>query len=251
VNDTDTLIRDRLAAAATFDVATDPPEVRDRVRRRWRRARRQRRAVVALGVVAVAGVAAGAVVILVPDRGGDVTLHVADQPEAATPDGTAERGAIEVAPGPGSPGVPTTLAANQPRFAPATGWEAVEFESGATASNVELGPSSRAGDAPWDTLDRLADGDVVLYASFMPTGEKPVVDAGFPPRELPLSVADATPSALEGKPDHVTDEALQVQANGWNITIHIFYGALAPSPAARAAAQEQLALLEAPTRFPS
>ena len=148
-----------------------------------------------------------------------------------------------------APATSTTVPLAAPRFEPAPGWDVVQVEAVATASNIELGPSTRSGDAPWDTVERLEDGDVVLYAFFMPAGEKAVVDAAFPPGELPLSIDDALPTGLEGQPDDVTGEGLQVQVNGWNITVHIFYGGAAePTPESRAAAQEQLARLDVPPR---
>jgi hypothetical protein len=138
-----------------------------------------------------------------------------------------------------------------PYFAPAPGWETVETGASATAANIPLGPNTRSGDAPWDTVERLAEGDVLLYAMFWPAGR-----ADKPPRELPLSLGDAQPGGLEGQPDDVYADRLGAQVDGWNVDLLVFYGGgdptgappvpSEPSAEARAAAQEQLARLEVP-----
>jgi hypothetical protein len=116
---------------------------------------------------------------------------------------------------------------------------------------VPLGPATSSGNGPWDTVERLEDGDVVLVAMFYPAGESPAVDASFRPRDLPLSADDAQPGGLEGQPDHIYAERLGAQVNGWNMDLLIFYGGTDPTgarpghtdPSAEtvAAAQEQLA----------
>jgi hypothetical protein len=114
-------------------------------------------------------------------------------------------------------------------------------------------PEHPVGDAPWDTVERLEDGDVLLYAMFWPAGK-----ADLPPREFPLSLDDAQPGGLEGQPDHSYAERLGAQVNGWNMDLLIFYGGTdptgvppyhtEPSADARTAAQEQLARLVVPAR---
>jgi hypothetical protein len=139
-----------------------------------------------------------------------------------------------------------------PYFGPAPGWETVRAVGpGATAANIPLGPSTRSGDAPWDTVERLEEGDVLLYALFWPAG-----GADLPRRELPLSLDDAEPGGLEGQPDDVYADRLGAQVVGWNIDLHVFYGGSdptggppvpsEPSAEARTEAQEQLARLEIP-----
>jgi hypothetical protein len=232
VNNDDTLLRDRLTAAATFDVVTDPRRIHEGVARRQRRLRRRRRGAGVLCALAVVGLGtAGVVAAMDRDSRGDVSVQAADPP-APAPSTT------EAAAHPG-----------WPRFLPAPGWDAVQVEGAATASNIPLGPATRSGDAPWDTVERLEPGDVVLYVSALPTGESPVVDAGFPSGVLPLSLEDAQQTGLERTPDDVYNEAVQMQVNGWNITVWIFYGGAAePSEGARAAAQDQLARLDVPPR---
>ena len=144
-----------------------------------------------------------------------------------------------------------------PYFDPAPGWETVlAVGPGATAANVPLGPATLSGNVPWDTVERLEDGDVVLFAMFVPVGETSAVDAISPPRELPLSLDDAEPGGLEGQPDDVYADRLGAQVDGWNIDLLVFYGdgdptgvppvPSEPSAETRAAAQEQLARLEVP-----
>ena len=135
-----------------------------------------------------------------------------------------------------------------PYFGPAPGWETVQTGASATAANIALGPNTRSGDAPWDTVERLEEGDVLLYAMFWPAGR-----ADLPPRSLPLSLDDAQPGGLEGQPDDVYADRLGAQVDGWNIDLLVFYGGgdstgmppvpSEPSAEHRAAAQEQLARL--------
>jgi hypothetical protein len=237
MSDIDSLIRERLDAAAAFDVDTDPQRVRQNVARRQRGIRRRRRTAVLLGALAAAGVAGGVVRIVEQDSGGEVAVRAPDRTTAPTDD--AE-------PSPGAP----------PHFDPAPGWETVQVGSGATAANVPLGRATLAGNVPWDTVERLGDGDVALFAMFVPVGETSAVDAMFPRRELPLSVDDAEPGGLEGQPDHVYAERLLAHVNGWNIDLLVFYGGgdptavppvrSQPTAETRAAAQEQLARLVVP-----
>ncbi len=238
MNDNDTLLRDRLADAATFEVAADPTHVHEGVARRRRRIRRRRRgavAVCALAVVALGG--AGVALTVDRDSQANFTVGAVDAPPEVPDNSEA----------PTSFQVPNT--SRSPQFLPAAGWSTVHDETSATTSNIPLGPMTLEGNVPWDTVDRLEAGDLVLFATAIPAGEKPVVDAAFPPGNLPLSIDDAILSGLEGKPDDVYDEALQVQVNGWNITVHVFYGGAAePTPESRAAAQEQLARLDVPSR---
>jgi hypothetical protein len=146
-----------------------------------------------------------------------------------------------------------------PYFRPSPGWEAVRAVGpSAIAANIPLGPNTLSGDAPWDTIERLEEGDVLLYAMFWPAGK-----ADLPPRDLPLSLHDAEPGGLEGQPDDVYADRLGAQVNDWNIDLLMFYGgsvptavpgvpsvsvASEPSAETRAAAQEQLARLEVPLR---
>jgi hypothetical protein len=152
-----------------------------------------------------------------------------------------------------TPPTTNTAAESRPRFLPAPGWEAVQTGLSATAANIPLGPNTLSGDAPWDTVERLGEGDVLLYAMFWPAGK-----ADLPPREFPLSLDDAQPGGLEGQPDHIYAERLGAQVNGWNMDLLIFYGGTdptgvppyhtEPSAEARAAAQEQLGRLVVPAR---
>jgi hypothetical protein len=244
VSDTDSPIRERLDAAAAFDVEVDPPRVRENVARRQRRIRRRRPATVLLGALTAAGVALGVARMVDQDSGGDVAVRETDTTTAHSDDA----GVL--------PGAP-------PYFDPAPGWEAVQVGPGATAANVPLGPATLSGNVPWDTVERLEDGDIVLFAMLYPAGEVSAVDAIFPRRELPLSLDDAQPGGLEGQPDDVSAERLLARVDGWNIDLLVFYGggvptavpavpsvsvASEPSAETRAAAQEQLARLVVPAR---
>ncbi|MDQ1510452.1 MAG: hypothetical protein QOG50_2296 [Actinomycetota bacterium] len=148
-----------------------------------------------------------------------------------------------------------------PGFLPAAGWETAKTPetSSATAANVALGPNSLAGSMPWDTVERLEDGDVVLFAMLSPAVESAALDANFPRRELPLSLDDTVTDInynFEGQPNHIYADRVEARVNGWNIDLLAFYGGgdrtavppvrRAPSAETRAAAQEQLARLVVP-----
>jgi len=116
---------------------------------------------------------------------------------------------------------------------------------------------------PWDTVERLEDGGVVLHAMFIAPRESWGDDweSSFPPRSLPLSLDDTVTDIndnFEGQPDHIYADRVGARVNGWAIDVLVFYGGgdrtavppvrRAPSAEARAAAQEQLARLVVPAR---
>jgi hypothetical protein len=222
VSDADSLLRERLAAAAAFDVEADPHRVREDVVRRQRHRRRRRRGTLVLGVLAVAALAGGAV-LLTGDGAGkepDVRASTAEPDDAASP-----------------------------YFASASGWETVQTVAAATAANVALGPDTQAGNVPWDTVTTLQDGDVVLFAMVSPATDVSRANGLFPPRELPLSLDDAQPGGLEGQPEGVYAERFQAEVDGWNIDLVAFFGGgAAPSAATRAVAQSQLDRLVVPAQ---
>jgi hypothetical protein len=242
VTDNETLIRDRLASAATFHVVTDPGRVHEGVARRRRRIRRRRRGAAVVMALAVA-VFGGAGVVLALNRDTQPNSSVQVGASDQTPASSEVPGSSEV---PSSSAVPDE--SRVPQFLPARGWEVVQKETSAVASNIPLGPMSRSGSAPWDTVERLGRGDVVLYAISVPTGESAAVDAAFPAGELPLSLDHAQPGGLEGNPGVGLTLRMRVQVNGWNIDLLVFYGAAEPSAETRAVAQEQLARLDVPSR---
>jgi len=225
MSDVDAVLRERLAAAAAFDLDADPQRVREGVTRRQRRIRRRRRGAVVLGVVAVAALAVGVVRLADDGGGGDEDLAV---DEGAAPD------------------TPDASTATGPLFRPASGWNTVQTPGGAVAANVPLGPETASGSVPWDTVSQLGDGDVVVFAMVHPSTEVSRADGSFPPRDLPLSLDDAEPGGLEGQPDGVYAERLLGEVDGWNVDVVVFYGAADPSAETRAAAQEQLARLVVP-----
>ena len=203
-------------------------------------ARPRRRRAMMVGAIAIASVAlvVGVVLARSDERSGRV--HIGE-PTTTTPTTTA-------------------LTANFPGFLPERGWQTVTTPSAssATAANIPLGPDTLKGYAPWDTVERLEDGDIVIFAMVYPTGNA-AVDANFPTRELPLSLDDSvTDINFEGQPDHIYADRLGAQVNGWNIDLLIFYGGgdptavppvrSEPSAETRAAAQEQLARLLVPAR---
>jgi hypothetical protein len=236
VSDTDSLIRERLATAAAVNVVTDPRRVRENVARRQRRIRRRRRATALLGVLAVAGVAAGVVRAVDRDSGGDVAVRPTDAPREPSDNA-----------GPSN-------AAGLAYFLPAPGWETSQAGLLATAANVPLGPDALEGNFPaHETIRRLGDSDILMQAALIAPLESWGDDArrGFPPRSLPLSLDEATPQvAFEGAPD-VWADRLGATVNGWNVDVLVFYGGtdltsvppVGPTAETRAAAQEQLARL--------
>jgi hypothetical protein len=238
MSDMDSLIRERLAAAAAFDVVTDPRRVREDVTRRQRHIRRRHRVTALLGVLAVAGIAAGVVSAVDRDPGGDVAVQTTDAPREPSNDAGASN------------------AGARPHFLPAPGWETSNGGLAATAANVALGPNSLKGAFPGDTLERLKEGEVVLWVMFQPTSRFPTQDGGWLPRELPLSLDDAQPGeSFEGQPGHIWADRILAQVNGYYIDVWVFYGAddptalpAEPTAETRAAAQEQLARFVVPAR---
>jgi hypothetical protein len=226
VSDVDSLLRERLAAAAAFELEADPERVRADIARRQRRRRRRRRGTVLFGVAAVAVLALG-VVRLVDDGSGDDPDVTSDATAAAEPDAA-----------PDAAGAST----GAPYFDAAPGWETVPTGGGMTAANAALGPDSAAGQMPWDTVATLQEGDVVLLLSAFPATEVSRADGSFPPRDLPLSLDDAQLGGIEGQPDGVYAERLLAEVDGWNVDVIAFYGGGGSEPTAetRAAAQEQL-----------
>jgi hypothetical protein len=213
-------------------------------------ARPRRRRAMMVGAIAIASVAlvVGVVLARSDERSGRVRV---EEPTTTAPTTTAP---TTIA--------PTTIAptANFPGFLPARGWQTVTrpSASSATAANIPFGPDSLKGSVPWDTVERLEDGDIVLFAMVYPMGNT-AVDANFPKRELPLSLDDAVSDInFEGQPAHIYADRIGAQVNGWNIDVLIFYGGgdrtavpsvrRAPSAETRAAAQEQLARLVVPAR---
>lgn len=236
MSDIDSLIRERLNVAAAFDVETDPASVRENIARRQRRIRRRRPTTILVGVLAVVGIAAGALLVVDRDSGGDVAVRPDDTPERASDDAEASAG-------------------SGPRFVGAPGWETSQGPTTATAATVSLGPDVIAGDPiPWETVERLEEGDVLLQAQFSAGEQSTAFGAHFPSRELPLSLDDAHPAtAYKGQPNQVT-----AHVDGWNIDVFVFFGGgdptavppVPPEPTAqtRAAAQDQLSRLVVPAR---
>jgi hypothetical protein len=233
----DSRLRDELKRAPD-SLDAEAPAALDATLRRGRHLARRRRLLTAGATVAPLVVATIAIVMVAfrDDSSPSVvatprpSVQATDAPERAPDDS-------EVPPESGSP-----------RFLPAPGWDVVQVGATTTASNIPLGPTTLSGSAPWDTVDRLEEGDVVLYAIAIPAGENTAVDAAFPPGEVPLSIDDAQTGGLEGQPDNVYAERLGVQVNGWNIDLLVFYGGTEPTAGTRAAAQEQLARLDVPPR---
>jgi len=233
---------------------------------RHRSGRRVSRHVVAAGV-AVAVLAAGSVAVWRVNGTDPDGRVVTEEPTVTTTDPTTTVTTSGPATTVTTSGPATTVApptsedpteptpGTLPYFRPAPGWEAVQEGWGATAANIPLGPATLEGNVPWDTVDRLEDGDVVLFAMLLPRGESPAVDVNFPPHDLPLSLeglGDA--GSFEGQPDHIYSQRLGAQVGDWNIDLLVFYGTAPtdeppptePSAQTVAAAQEQLARLVVP-----
>jgi hypothetical protein len=216
-------------------------------------ARPRRRRAVMVGAIAIASLALVVGVVLAPSD------ERSSRVRAGEPTTTAPTTTAPTTTAPTATAAPT---ANFPGFLPAPGWQTVTTPSAAsaTAANIPLGPYSLEGSVPWDTVERLQDGDIVLFALVYPMGNT-AVDANFPTRELPLSLDDSVTDInynFEGQPDHIYADRLGAQVSGWNIDLLIFYGGgdptavppvrSEPSTEARAAAQEQLERLVVPAR---
>ena len=82
MNGIDSLIRERIASVAAFEIVTDPAQVRENVARRQRRMRRRRRTAVLVGVLATAGLAVGVAGVLTEVASEDDVAVQATQPTA-------------------------------------------------------------------------------------------------------------------------------------------------------------------------
>ena len=152
----------------------------------------------------------------------------------------------------------STKAAGGPGFLPARGWET--FQTGvtsppqgasATAANTRLGKDAVSGSFPWQTVAGLRTGQVLLQATFYPTGESAGIDRNFPERSLPLSLDDALRGAsLEGQPPNVEAYRLVARVNRYNLDLFVFFGGRKDTPAAHEAAQEELDRLVVPEGAP-
>jgi len=91
---------------------------------------------------------------------------------------------------------------------------------------------------PWDTVERLDDGDIVLFVMVYPMVTR---------RWTRISEARAPALArrfghqhqLRGQPDHIYADRLGAQVNGWNIDLLIFYGGGDPTAVRRCALNER------------
>jgi hypothetical protein len=237
MTDDDTLIRDRLADAATFDVPTNPRSVREGVARHRRRIRRRRRGIAALGALVVAGLAGTA--LAVAQHSGterDVTAQVTN----STDDTPASTEAPSTTEAPAATGMP--------QFRAADGWEVIQADIVTTASTIAMGPNTQSGSVPWDTVERLGKGDIVLFVAAFPMGGSALQDANTPPGALPLSLDDMPPGGLEGNPEIGLTLRTAVQVNGWNLDVMVFFGTDNPSVETQALAQAQLTRLDVPVR---
>jgi hypothetical protein len=151
----------------------------------------------------------------------------------------------------------TKMVANGPGFLPAAGWET--FQTGlvrepqgptATAATVPLGHDVLDETFPWQTIATLRRGHVLLEALFGPTGDIAGLDAEFPRRSLPLSLADGRGGlVLEGQPAGVSALRLDARVNGWNLELVVFTrGPL--TGATRDAAEAELRRLVVPQGRP-
>jgi uncharacterized protein DUF4232 len=150
-----------------------------------------------------------------------------------------------------------SAAPDGPGFLPAEGWNT--FQTGltqpplapsATAANVPLGPEVFSQSWPWKMIAGLGPGEVLLQATFYPTGESEGIDANFPVRELPLSLDDAqTGAGLEGQPANTEAYRLLARVNGYNLDLLMFFGT-EPSEGTLQLAQEELDRLVIPNGPP-
>lgn len=142
-----------------------------------------------------------------------------------------------------------------PGFVRARGWNVLETgltippqAPTASAANVPFAAGDRSQQSPpTATVSSLRSGGVVLWAQLYPSGGNPAIDRTFPPRRLPLRLADAfnttNPEGFNGKG---AVRRIDARAEGYNIDVVIFFGSRAPSTQAVAAARNELARLVVP-----
>jgi hypothetical protein len=145
-----------------------------------------------------------------------------------------------------------------PGFRSAAGWHRLQnglsappLESVATAATVPIAKRDRGQSDPSHTVASLPRGGVVLWIQFFPRRPE-VREKYFPQTHLPLRLADT--AALKGRPEGFPcgasgcgqTRALQARAEGYDITVFVFFGRAHPSAAQRLAAGKELARLALP-----
>ena len=221
---------DDLAEQAVRHTSTRVPTMSE-VRAIARRRSRRRTSAVGLATVLSAALVVGGIWISVRDNSAVTTVAAPDNSDSPTDGGAS-------------------TVTQWPRFVAAPGWNVIQVDGTTTASNIQLGPDAQSGQTPRDTVDRLERGDVLLFVTSFPAGESTIADAAFPPRQLPLSLTGAQPTAMPGGGSEDSfAEGVQARVDGWNVDVRVFYGDGArPSVESRASAQEQLKNLEVPPR---
>jgi len=112
------------------------------------------------------------------------------------------------------------------------------------AATVPL--SDERGSVPWGTVERLTpDGIVIVVSAWRPYGEG--LD-GFPPRDLPLQLADASvQTGWEGQPNPDAPRyVIMAAVNGYWVEADVIFGTQHPGDDAAGQAQKELARLRLP-----
>ena len=175
--------------------------------------------------------------------------------------GLALAAAVALGVGLGTLLAPTGTAANAAvgtGFLPRPGWTVLqsgadataERQSLAVATNVRLHPEDDArgirasSGLPYATLLRLPAHGVVIVALFTVREPYPWMDEGYPERELPLRVRDATKPILYSvpvRPERPLGQfELRARVNDHYVDIQFYFGSARPSLALFAVAQRQL-----------
>ena len=113
-------------------------------------------------------------------------------------------------------------------FLPATGWTVVQTglpgsaeSARAVAANVPISAPDPQRGRPFPALHAWPPWAIVMVAKFTARGE-PSLDARFPIRELPLTLADARPVGVPGAAP--TEYVLRAGVDGYNVEVSINFG---------------------------
>jgi hypothetical protein len=148
--------------------------------------------------------------------------------------------------------LPPATSVDGPGFLLAPGWHTLgdglaqpPNAPDASAANVPFVAADRSQSAPFRTEASLPRRGILIWAQLQ--ARWPPVDRRFPVRRPPLQVGEAASSpGIEGFQPTGSIRRVQARFAGYDVDVSIFFGARHPSPAAVAAANDELARLSFP-----
>jgi hypothetical protein len=176
-------------------------------------------------------------------------------------------GSLQADPGGGTGPGPGAAASwySPPAFAPSSGWQTLSTSQDGSSLASDAVPQTWASNVPFaqadlasltgvaltgefwpqHTIDGLSGDGVVIVADLESIGLTPPTNGGFPVREAPLDIHDAT-GPVEGDRQFV----LWAAVNHQYVAIRFFYGTDSPTDVQLSAAQQELNNLVVPSLPP-